>query len=295
VLSKRKLIKLVEGKYVRGWDDPRLATINGYRRRGYTPSAINRFCEQIGVTRSNSVISYKVLEECCRVDLNPTVARRFCVLHPLKVTLANIDENEVEWRDVPNHPFDASKGTHRLALSKTVFIEQSDFRLEDVKGYYGLAPGKEVLLKYFYNIKCVEVITNHNSEPVELICTVDKSNTTKCKGVIHWVAQLPSETPVVAEVRLYEALFDVENPAELDDWLSHINPNSLVVVPNAIVEPGLKGALPWERFQFERVGYFMVDPDTTPEKLVFNRTVPLKESKEKDEIAQDKKPSAKAH
>eukprot|EP01113_Clastostelium_recurvatum_P027969 TRINITY_DN3389_c0_g1_i1.p1 TRINITY_DN3389_c0_g1~~TRINITY_DN3389_c0_g1_i1.p1 ORF type:complete len:770 (-),score=223.20 TRINITY_DN3389_c0_g1_i1:51-2360(-) len=280
VLSKRKLIQLVQGGYVRGWDDPRMATINGFRRKGYTSEAINLFCEKIGVTRANSTIPYTYLEECFRIEQGPKAPRRFCVLQPLKVTLTNVAEGEVEWRDVPNHPADPSMGTHKLPFARTVYIERSDFRLEDAKGYFGLAPGKEVMLKYFYNIRCTDVVKDANGEPIELLCTVDKTNATKVKGVLHWVAQLPSEAPAHCEVRLYETLFTIPHLDEVKDWLSYLNPKSLVIC-KAIVEPGLKAVKAGDRYQFERVGYFYVDPDTTADLPVFNRTVSLKESKDK--------------
>eukprot|EP01112_Ceratiomyxa_fruticulosa_P017623 TRINITY_DN5529_c0_g2_i1.p1 TRINITY_DN5529_c0_g2~~TRINITY_DN5529_c0_g2_i1.p1 ORF type:complete len:812 (-),score=190.81 TRINITY_DN5529_c0_g2_i1:122-2464(-) len=284
LLSKRKLIQLVNGGYVRGWDDPRMPTITGYRRRGYTPESINNFCKLIGVTRTNSVLPHSLLEESLRTDLNVKALRRFCVLNPLKITITNWPENEVEWKDVINHPLDPSKGTRKVPLSRTVYIEQSDFRLVDEKDYYGLAPGKEVLLKYSYNIRCVDVVKDKETgKPIELLCTVDKNNTNKLKGVIHWVAEVPGTPVLPVELRLYDYMFKSTQPWELaDDWISDLRKDSEIII-KGIAEPELKNVKPNEKFQFERVGYFCVDLDTNAEKglIVFNRSVSLKESKEK--------------
>jgi len=282
VLSKRKLIFLVKEGIVRGWDDPRMSTIYAYRRKGYTSTAINMFCEKIGVTRAPNLIPITLLEQCLRLDLDPKVNRAMCVIHPLRVVITNIPEGEEEQITIANHPYE-DKGKRQVPFARVLYIEKTDFRLEDEKGYFGLAPNKEVLLKYAYNIKCTHVVKGENGEVVELHATVDKANTNKCKGVLHWVAESKTAgSPVPAEVRLYDHLFKSENPNELGaEWLNDINPNSLVTIPHALCDVSMKGVKPGDKFQFERHGFFCVDLDTTADKVVFNRSVTLKESKTK--------------
>eukprot|EP00455_Lapot_gusevi_P035241 TRINITY_DN3900_c0_g2_i1.p1 TRINITY_DN3900_c0_g2~~TRINITY_DN3900_c0_g2_i1.p1 ORF type:complete len:774 (+),score=335.21 TRINITY_DN3900_c0_g2_i1:58-2379(+) len=282
VLSKRKLLTLVMDRHVRGWDDPRLFTINGLRRRGYTPEAINNFCDLVGVSRNDNTINAELLEHCIRLDLDRRANRVMAVLDPVKITLINWPADKVEWRTAPNHPKDESRGTRQVPLSRVVYIDRSDFReLEESKSFYGLTLGREVHLKYAYNIKCESYIRNADGQVVEVLCSVDLNNTTKCKGNIQWVAEpQPGQSPLRAEVRLYETLFQSPNPASLENWLADINPNSLTIV-HGYVEPSLANVQHLERFQFERMGYFVVDYDTSAGNLVFNRTVKLKEAKEK--------------
>jgi glutaminyl-tRNA synthetase len=258
-----------------------MSTIYAYRRKGYTASAINTFCEKIGVTRAPNHIPIELLELCCRLDLDPKVHRAMVVLKPLKVTITNFEGTEDTWVSVPNHPYE-DKGTHKVPLTRVVYIERTDFRPVDEKGYYGLAPGKTALLKYAYNITCTDVVYNDKNEVVEIKVTMDKSNSVKVKGVLHWVAEGSHKV----EVRLYDHLFKSENPNDLGaDWLSDINPNSLEIIEDALADASLNDSKVGDRFQFERQGYFVVDPDSKPEKKVFNRTVTLKESKAKKTIA----------
>ena len=296
VMSKRRLNKLVTQNYVDGWDDPRILTVDGLKRRGYTPAAINNFCKTIGVTRTENLINIQLLEHFCRQDLDTNASRAFAVLNPLKITLSNVAEDRYDTINAPNFPADPSKGTHPIVFSRTIYIDRSDFRLQDSKEYYGLAPGKEVFLKYAYNIKCEEVKmskpgSSNVDDVLELVCSVDFKNSNKVKGSIHWIARpSPSEeTPRTAEIRIYDYLFNHENPSAEEDWLNFLNPNSKKVIPNAMIDTHLfNTAKAWEKFQFERVGFFSVDPDSvltsdpsTTRKLVFNSTVTLKQSKEK--------------
>ncbi|EGC32483.1 glutamine-tRNA ligase [Dictyostelium purpureum] len=280
VLSKRKIITLVQNNFVSGWDDPRLSTLNAFRRKGYTPEAINLLCETVGVTRTNNTtIPFEVLEYCCRQDLDGRAIRAMCVFDPIKVVITNYPENESEEISAPNIPSNPEKGTHKIDFSRIVYIDRNDFRMVDNKDFFGLAPNKEILLKYAYNIKCNEVITDETGKVTELRVTYDKDNTTKKVKTIHWVSAPAGEEPAKAEVRLYDHLF---KESELgDDWLEKVNPNSLVVIPNALVDKTVKDSKQYDRYQFERVGYFCVDKDSTTDKLVFNRTVSLKENKEK--------------
>jgi len=283
VLSKRRLIKLVKDGFLRGWDDPRMPTIRGYRRKGFTPESINNFCDRVGVTRNENVININLLEQCCREDLDVKANRAMAILEPLRVTITNW-EGAVKDISVPNHPKDASRGSHTVPLSGVVYIEKSDFRKEDVKGYKRLAPKKAVgLMHASAVITCTDFVTDANGNVTELKATIDFSLKTKPAGFIHWVAEpAPGKEPLTAEARLYELLFKSEEPAAIDDWVADLNPNSLVIVPKIYVDPSVKGAKTGTQFQFERVGYFAVDPDTTSEKMVWNRVVSLKESKDKD-------------
>ncbi|MCR4418308.1 MAG: glutamine--tRNA ligase/YqeY domain fusion protein [Ignavibacteria bacterium] len=281
VMSKRKLLELVQRGIVDGWDDPRMPTISGLRRRGYTPEAIWKFTEMIGVAKRDALTDVALLEYAIREDLNKTAQRAMAVLKPIKVVITNYEgEEEVE---AINNPEDPESGTRKVPFSNEIYIEETDFMENPPKGYHRLMPGGEVRLRYAYIIKCEEVIKNEKGEIVELRCTYDpdtksgsgKSNK-KVKGVIHWVS---AKHCFDAEVRLYDRLFNVENPGELENWLDTINPNSLEIIPNAKLEPFLKSAKPLDKFQFERLGYFCVDPKySTNEKLVFNRTVTLKDT-----------------
>jgi glutaminyl-tRNA synthetase len=283
VMSKRKLLQLVQEKYVDGWDDPRMPTISGFRRRGYTPEAIRNFAEIIGVAKRDALTDISLLEFAIRDDLNKHAQRAMAVLKPLKVVLTNYPEEKVEELDAVNNPENPDAGKRMVPFSRELFIEQSDFMENPPKGFHRLVPGGEVRLRYAYIIKCDEVIKNENGEIVELRCTYDtetKSGTgtssKKVKGTIHWVS---ANHAIDAEVRLYDRLFTVENPGVEENWLQHINPNSLEIISNAKLEPSLKAAKKGERFQFERNGYFCVDSkNTTEDKLVFNRTVTLKDS-----------------
>jgi len=281
VMSKRKLLELVQKGIVDGWDDPRMPTIAGLRRRGYTPEAIWNFTEMIGVAKRDALTDVSLLEYAIRDHLNKTAQRAMVVLKPLKVVITNYEgEEEVE---AINNPEDPNSGTRKVPFSKEIYIEETDFMENPPKGYHRLTPGGEVRLRYAYIIKCEEVVKNEKGEIVELRCTYDPetksgsgTSNKKVKGVIHWVS---AKHCFDAEVRLYDRLFTVENPGELENWLDTINPNSLEIIPNAKLEPFLKSAKPLDKFQFERLGYFCVDPKfSNNKKLVFNRTVTLKDT-----------------
>ncbi len=283
VMSKRKLLELVEQKFVDGWDDPRMPTISAYRRRGYTSEAIQNFAEIIGVAKRDAMTEVALLEHAIREDLNKKSQRVMAVLDPLKVVITNYEgEEELE---AVNNPEDAEMGHRKVPFSKEIYIEKSDFMENPPKGFHRLIPGGEVRLRYAYIIKCDEVIKNENGEVVQLNCSYDVetksgtgTSTKKVKGTIHWVSV---KEAVDCEVRLYDRLLTVEDPAsEKDkDYKDLINPNSLEVVPNAKLEPFVKSAKPGDRYQFERQGYFCIDTKyTTKEKLVFNRTVTLKDT-----------------
>lgn len=281
VMSKRRLLQLVKENYVDGWDDPRMPTICGIRRRGYTPEAIRNFTEIIGVAKRDALTDIALLEYAIRDDLNKRAKRVMAVLNPLKVVITNYD-NEEEL-DAINNPEDPNAGTRKLKFSKEIYIEQTDFMENPPKGFHRLVPGGEVRLRYAYIIKCEEVIKNEKGEIIELRCSYDPetksgsgTSTKKVKGVIHWVS---APHALNAEVRLYDRLFTVENPGAEENWLENINPNSLQVIPEAKVEASLINAKPLGKFQFERNGYFCVDTKySTTEKPVFNRTVTLKDS-----------------
>jgi glutaminyl-tRNA synthetase len=288
VMSKRKLIQLVDEKYVTGWDDPRMLTVNGLRRRGYTPEAINAFCERVGVTRTFNMQDYELLEECCRQDLEVRADRAMVVINPLRVVLTNYPEDRVEERTMPRHPDPAQgRGTIPIPFSRVLYIDRNDFRLEDSPTYFRLAPGKEVRLKNAYNIRCTEALRDVHGNVVELRAEVDLSNTNKPKGNIHWVAQpAPGVDPLTIEVRVYDRLFKSRLPEgtkeEPKNFLDDINPDSLHVIHGAFANAHLKDVKLYDRYQFEREGYFVVDKDTTADKLVWNRIVTLKEDKLKD-------------
>ncbi|KAK8490923.1 hypothetical protein V6N13_121327 [Hibiscus sabdariffa] len=284
VMSKRKLNYIVTNKYVDGWDDPRLMTLAGLRRRGVTSTAINSFVRGIGITRSDcSMIRMDRLEYHIREELNKAAPRVLVVLHPLKVVITNLESGSVLDLDAkkwPDAQADDTSAFYKVPFSNVVYIERSDFRMKDSKDYYGLAPGKSALLRYAFPIKCTDVILADDKETVlEIRAEYDPSKKSKPKGVLHWVAEpSPGSDPLKVEVRLFDKLFNSENPAELDDWLADLNPNSKVVVPTAYAVPSLRNAAIGDTFQFERLGYFAVDKDSTAEKLVFNRTVTLKDA-----------------
>lgn len=282
VMSKRKLLKLVEENIVDGWDDPRMPTISGLRRRGYTPRSIRNFAERIGVAKSDNVVDISLLEYCIREDLNKIAQRAMAVLNPLKVVIENYPEGVVEEIDAINNPEDPSYGTRKVPFSREIYIERDDFMEEPPKNFYRLAPGREVRLRYAYVIKCNEVIKDSEGNIIELRCTYDpltKGGNTpdgrRIKGIIHWVSINHCQD---AEVRLYDHLFNKENPEEEEDFTKAINPNSLQIVI-AKVEPFLINSKPGDKFQFERIGYFCVDTKySSPGKPVFNRTVTLKDT-----------------
>jgi glutaminyl-tRNA synthetase len=284
IMSKRKLLELVMQKYVDGWDDPRLPTICGLRRRGFTPESIRNFSDIIGVAKRDNVIDVSVLEFCIREDLNKRANRVMAVLNPLKVVITNYPEGQVEYLDAVNNPEDEAAGSRQVPFSKVLYIEQDDFMMDPPKKYFRLAPGAEVRLRYGYFIRCTDVIRDANGEILELHCTYDPETRggnspdgRKVKGTIHWVS---SAQAVEAEVRLYDRLFLTESPDDVPDdvdFKTNLNPDSLRKV-TGFVEPSLLKAHPGDKFQFERLGYFCVDPDTSGSKPVFNRTVPLKDS-----------------
>lgn len=283
VMSKRKLLQLVQEKYVDGWDDPRMPTISGFRRRGYTPEAIRNFAEIVGVAKRDALTDISLLEFAIRDDLNKNAQRVMAVLKPLKIVITNYPDGKIEELEAVNNPENPEAGKRLVSFSRELFIEQSDFMENPPKGFHRLVLGGEVRLRYAYIIKCEEVIKNDKGDVVELRCSFDpetKSGTgtsnKKVKGTIHWVS---ANHAIDAEVKLYDRLFSVENPAAEENWLQHINPNSLEVIRDAKLEPFLKNAKKGERFQFERNGYFCVDSKSSlNEKLVFNRTVTLKDS-----------------
>jgi glutaminyl-tRNA synthetase len=294
VMSKRKLLKLVKEKLVQGWDDPRMPTLSGLRRRGYTPEAIRDFTRRVGVAKNDSVADIGLLEHCVREDLNKRALRKMGVLKPLKVVITNYPDDLVEEMNAINNPEDPQAGTRKVPFSKVLYIEQDDFRETPPPKYFRLYPGNEVRLRYAYFIRCVDVIKDPQSgEPIELHCTYDPSTRggdapdgRKVKSTIHWVS---AQHALPVEIRLYDRLFnrpDPENVGEGETFLDCLDQNSLEALPNAFVEPSLGGARPGDKFQFERSGYFCVDLDSTEEKLVFNRTVSLKDSWAKEEKKQ---------
>jgi glutaminyl-tRNA synthetase len=283
VMSKRLLLQLVEGKYVSGWDDPRLPTISGMRRRGYSPSAIRAFCKRIGVAKFNSIVDFEFLEHNIREDLNKTSPRLMGVLRPLKIVLENYPEDLTEDLEAVNNPEDPAAGTRKVSFSKILYIEQDDFMEDPPKKYYRLAPGREVRLRYAYFITCKEVIKKDGT-PVELRCSYDPATKggyapdgRKVKSTIHWVS---ASHAMPAEIRLYDRLFTVDDPVSQKgvDFKEFLNPHSLEILKNAQVEPAIASFQPFDRFQFERLGYFCIDPDTTKDALVLNRTVELRDS-----------------
>ena len=282
VMSKRKLLRLVEEGHVNGWDDPRMPTLAAMRRRGYTPAAIRSFAERVGVARRENVIDFALLEFSVREDLNRTAGRVMGVLRPLKVVIENYPEGHSEEFETANSPDDPSSGTRRVPFSRTIYIEREDFMEDPPKKFFRLAPGREVRLRSAYFITCQAVIRDAAGEIVELRATYDPATRggdspdgRKPKATLHWVS---AEHALTCEVRLYDRLFHSENPEESGDFIADINPASLEVISDARVEPSVRNASPESRFQFERLGYFCVDRDSTPQRLVFNRTATLKDT-----------------
>ena len=286
-LSKRKLLQLVQQGHVSGWDDPRMPTLAGFRRRGYTPEAIRTFCERIGVAKRNSTVDIAMLEHCLREDLNKRAPRVMAVLRPLKVVIDNYFEGQVEELDAVNNPEDPSQGTRKVPFTRELYIEQDDFREEPPKGFFRLSPGREVRLRYAYIVKCIGVVKDSQTGEIkEVHCTYDpetksglSQSNRKVKATIHWVSAAHA---VSAEVRMYDHLFTKEDPDDVPeglDWTANLNPQSLEELTGCRVEPLLINAKAGERYQFERLGYFCVDNvDSSPEHLVFNRAVTLRDT-----------------
>ncbi len=291
VMSKRRFIELVNGGYVNGYDDPRLPTLAGLRRRGYTPEAIHEFCNRIGIAKTDSVVDVAVLEDCVRDDLNKRAPRVMAVMNPIKVVLTNYPENQTEELDVINNPENPDAGTRKVPFARELYIERDDFREDPPPKFFRLAPGREVRLRNAYFIKCEQVIKDANGEIVEIKCTYDPATRggdapdgRKVKATLHWVA---AQTAVEAEARIYDHLFVKPDPDDVEighDFTSNLNPNSLTLT-TCFVEPSVIGAVPGTRYQFERQGYFCVDSDSTAQKLVFNRTATLRDSWAKIEKA----------
>ena len=285
VMSKRKLLQLVKEGYVTGWDDPRMPTICGFRRRGYTPESIRNFCEKIGVAKRDNVIDYSVLEFCLREHLNKVAPRMMAVLNPVKVVITNFPDDQVETLTAINNPEDESAGSRDIPFSKELYIERDDFMENPPKKYFRLAPGQEVRLRYAYFVTCQDVIKDADGTITEIHCTYDPAsrggnspNGRKVKGTIHWVS---ARHAIDAEVRLFDRLFKTESPDEVEEgktFLDNLNEDSLKVLNNCKLEPALAQAKVLDKMQFERVGYFCVDKDSTPEHLVFNRACTLKDS-----------------
>ncbi len=301
LLSKRKLLRLVQEGYISGWNDPRMPTLSGLRRRGYTPEAIRDFCNRIGVAKNNSIVDIALLEHSVRQDLNKRAPRVMGILDPLKVVLINYPEDRIEEMDAVNNPEDPSMGTRKVPFSRVLYIERDDFREQPPKKYYRLTPGREVRLRYAYFITCVDVIKDEKTgEILELHCTYDPETRggdapdgRKVKSTLHWVS---APHAINAEVRLYDRLFITPNPDNTEegkDYISNLNPNSLKVLNDCKVETSLKNAKPGDIFQFERQGYFCVDIDSEDTKIIFNRTVALRDTWAKIEKAiQKEKKSA---
>ena len=297
VMSKRRLLRLVEGGHVHGWDDPRMPTLSGLRRRGYPPEAIRVFCDRIGIAKAASVIDVQFLEHCVRDDLNNRCPRVMGVLRPLRVVIDNYPEDLVEEMEARNHPLDPDRGARKVPFSRVLYIERDDFREDPPRKFFRLAPGREVRLRYAYFITCVDVVKDENGEVIELRCTYDPATRggdapdgRKVRGTLHWVSAAHA---LGAEVRLYDNLFTRENPYEVDeegqDFTANLNPDSLEVLTGCQVEPSLAGAMPGGRYQFERKGYFCVDPDSSDGTLVFNRTVSLRDTWAKIQKAMQRK------
>jgi glutaminyl-tRNA synthetase len=285
LLSKRKLLQLVQKGHVNGWDDPRMPTISGVRRRGFTPEGIRNFCRRVGVSKTQGITELALLEYFIREDLNKRAARVMGVLRPLRVVIDNYPEGQVEEMEAVNNPEDERMGTRKVPFSRVLYIEQDDFREDPPKQYYRLSPGREVRLRYAYFVKCTGVVKNEAGEVTEIHCTYDPATRggnapdgRKVKSTIHWVSAAHA---IDAEVRLYENLFLRENPSDDSeglDFTAYLNPKSIEVLTGSKLEPSLAGAAVGSRYQFERLGYFCVDIDNTPEKPVFNRTLPLRDT-----------------
>jgi len=293
VMSKRMLLELVEGGFVSGWDDPRMPTISGYRRRGYTPQSIRNFAEKIGIAKRDNTVEISLLEHSVREDLNKRAPRVMAVLQPLKIVIENYPEEQTEELAAVNNPENPEAGTRNVPFSRELFIEQNDFMEDPPRKFFRLAPGREIRLRYAYFITCAQVIKDENGHVIEIRCTYDPETKggsapdgRKVKGTIHWVS---AKHCLDAEVRLYDRLFSVPNPGRDGDFKKDINTDSLQVLTHCKVEPSLKDAVPSVTVQFERKGYFCVDfVDSSPEHLIFNRTVPLRDSWKKIEKSQQK-------
>ncbi len=282
MMSKRKLLTLVEEGHVRGWDDPRMPTLAGIRRRGYTPEAIRNFCKSIGVSKTTGIVELGLLEHHVREDLNRRAARVMAVLRPLRVVIDNYPEDQVEEMEAVNNPEDASAGTRKVPFSREIYIERDDFREDPPKQYFRLSPGREVRLRYGYFVTCTSVVKNGWGEVIEIHCTYDPATRggnapdgRRVKSTIHWVSAAHA---IEAEVRIYENMFTTEDPNEGRDFRANLNPVSLEVLTDCKLEPSLADAPVLGRYQFERLGYFCVDPDSAPGKPVFNRTVALRDT-----------------
>ena len=283
VLSKRRLITLVEDAHVNGWDDPRMPTIAGLRRRGYTPQAIRSFCDEVGINRTVALTEIGLLEHHLRTDLNTRAQRRMAVLNPLKVVIENFPENDVDYLEAINNPEDGASGTRKVPFTRELYIDRNDFMEDPPRRFYRLTPGREVRLRYGYFIKCEEVVKDDSGEVVELRCTYDPETRggsapdgRRVRATLHWVSAAHA---LDAEVRLYDSLFTVPNPQDVPEdktWTDFINPDSLTALTGCKLEPSLADAQVGEPLQFERVGYFVKDRDSTPETPVFNRSVPLR-------------------
>jgi glutaminyl-tRNA synthetase len=282
VMSKRKLKQLVDESYVDGWDDPRMPTLAGFRRRGYTPASIREFIKRVGVTKKNNLIELGSLESCIRDDLNENAKRRFAVLDPLKVVIENYPDEQVEQMVASNHPNRPELGTREIPFSREVWIERDDFMEDAPRKFFRLAPGREVRLRFAYYITCTDVIKNEDGSIREVICRYDPESHggstpdgRKVKGTIHWVSARHAQD---ATVRVYDRLFNVDNPGKLDDFHSGLNPDSLAVYEHAKLEP----SIPWQRqsiaYQFERLGYFIADTHSSDERIIYNRTMSLRDS-----------------
>ncbi|HZS38758.1 MAG TPA: methionine--tRNA ligase subunit beta, partial [Polyangia bacterium] len=299
VMSKRKLLQMVQQKLVTGWDDPRMPTLAGMRRRGYTPEAIRALCERVGVAKADSVVDLGLLEYCVREDLNRSSPRVMAVLKPLKLVIENFPDGEVRELDAPLHPEDATLGARKLPFQRELYVERDDFREDPPKDWFRLAPGREVRLRYACLVKCTDVIKDASGEVVELRGTLDPSSWggtspdgRVVRGTLHWVS---AKHALPTTVRLYDRLFSTENPGteEGKSFLDEVNPKSLELVESALIEPSLRTAQPGARYQFERLGYFCVDRESAPDRLVWNRTVTLKDTWAKIEKKAEKKPEAK--
>ena len=283
MLSKRRLIELVKKGYVNGWDDPRMPTVTGMRRRGYTPEAIRRFCAEIGVAKNDNLIDVALLEYCVREDLNEKAPRAMCVLRPLRVVIDNYPDGQVESFEFANHPQKPEMGTRQVPFSKVLYIERDDFMEDPPKKYHRLGPGREVRLRNAYVIKFESMVKDAGGEVIELHCTYDPqtrdaapADGRKVQGVIHWVS---AGHGVPAEARLYDRLFSIQDPGKEEDFLKFLNSESLEILTGCYAEPSLREAAAGSKFQFERLGYFCVDEkDSSAGKLVFNRIVALRDS-----------------
>ena len=296
VMSKRRLLELVKDNHVNGWDDPRMPTLRGVRRRGYTPESLRAFCDRIGVAKFNSTVELTWLEDAVREDLNKRALRAMGVLRPLKVVIENYPEDKSEELQAINNPEDESAGTRTIPFSRELYIERDDFMEDPPKKFFRLGPGREVRLRYAFFLKCNDFVKDENGEVIELRCTYDPETRggkapdgRKVKGTIHWVS---AEHAIDAEVRLYDHLFSKENPSDVEegaDWKDNLNPSSLEVLKNSKLEPSLSQATPGDRFQFERLGYFCADIDSKPNQPVFNRTVTLRDTWAKIQTKDQKK------